>query len=173
LPRPVVAHRSRVAGSATAVYPPFLSSDRRPPVPVVPYRQVAGVLDLSEARRFIPQSGCSPSSRTRAGQPIAPSPLLGSHQLQFAGTSDRVTASGRGELAQDVSDVGANRIHGDEHGRGDLLGGQQFAEIAENLRFAGGQCLELDQRNGWSKLRRVPRNNAFTGRTCRVEPARD
>jgi hypothetical protein len=55
--------RCRAAPAAAALHPPVVSGDRRGIRPVPQHRQVAGVLDLPEARGLLPQPGGCPVPR--------------------------------------------------------------------------------------------------------------
>src|SRR3712207_8704696 len=66
-------------------------------------------------------------------------------QVQLPGAADGFVAAGRAELAQDVADVGAHGVDGDEERGGDLGCGEHPGEELQHLQLARAE-LDDDRR---------------------------
>src|SRR5215218_7940339 len=59
--------------------------------------------------------------------------ILRYQEPEVPGTTYRLVAPTRPELAEDAPHMAADGVHGDEHRGGDLVGRQQLGEVTEDL----------------------------------------
>src|SRR3954451_6684944 len=79
------------------------------------------------------------------GSLVMPAAQRRSDDVEFAGPADRLVAAAGGELAQDGPDMGADRVDGDVHPPGDLVGREQLGEVHQDLVLLLGERLDQDR----------------------------
>src|SRR6187455_1664812 len=84
-----------------------------------------------------PVSGIGPrTGRRRRGRPAARRSAVGLHQTLADGVQRRLRAVGETELAEDVADVGLDRLLGHAELEGDRLVGPAARDEGEDLALA-------------------------------------